>query len=147
MTEEHEDPYADDPNQGTRDNVVAWAKSQLGAVVAKEAGDQDENGRTTRRGWRALKTYFDDAAPGIWHDDTIKYLDAQGLPSWCGIFALWSLRQAGAGAGTWSMGSGIASVAGISQTSRPKPGDVGYFTSNQHHCIIASVDGDTIGSI
>ncbi len=144
---EEQDPYAEDPNQSTRDSVVAAAKSQLGYVVAKEAGEPDESGRTTRRGWQSLKQYFDDAAPGIWHDDTIKYLDAEGLPSWCGIFALWSLHQGGASAGNWSMGSGIASVSGISQTMHPKPGDVGYFTSNQHHCIIATVDGDTIGSV
>ena len=28
-----------------------------------------------------------------------------------------------------------------------RPGDVGYFTSNAHHCIIASVNGDQIETI
>jgi hypothetical protein len=29
-------------------------------------------------------------------------------------------------------------------TKNPRPGDVGVFTANAHHCIIASVNGDQI---
>ena len=29
----------------------------------------------------------------------------------------------------------------------PQPGDIGYIDDNQHYCVIARVDGDTVYSI
>ncbi|HEY1282493.1 MAG TPA: hypothetical protein VGF22_22620 [Acidimicrobiales bacterium] len=156
-----DDPYADessgdpsgdqsDPNQGIRDNVVAWANSLVGTVHAHAAGDADETGKHTRVGWETLLQIFQTAAPGVWSDDVVKYYTGheQGhLPSWCGIFATYCLIQGGASVGTWQMGVGITGVGGVQQTHHPKAGDVGYFDAHQHHCIIASVDGDSIQTV
>ncbi len=150
-----DDPYAEpepDPNQGIRDNIVSWARGYVGSIQAKTPAEADETGKHVRTGWETLLQIFQTAAPGVWHDDVVKYYtgnepDTHHLPSWCGIFATYCLIQAGAISATWQMGSGILGVGGIHQTTHPKVGDVGYFTDNQHHCIIASVDGDTIGTI
>ena len=145
----YDDPAegADDPDLATRNSVIAYAYGEVGnGIDTHNPGPEDETGRATRPGWEKLKAIFDEAAPGIWPDDVIKY-HGDGLPSWCGIFALYCLRLGGAGVGTWSMGSGISAVSGMKQVWKPKPGDVGYFESHQHHCIIYAVDGDTISTV
>jgi hypothetical protein len=145
-----DDPYEDDPNASTRSNIVSTAQGFIGTVHAKKPGEADETGKHVRTGWETLLQIFQTAAPGIWHDDVIKYYTGyeEGyLPSWCGIFATYCLITGGASVGTWQMGVGITGVGGMQQTHDPKPGDVGYLDAHQHHCIIESVDGDTITSI
>ena len=137
-----------DPNASARASVVSAASGEVGTVIAKQAGDTDDQGRHLRVGWDHLLDYFHTSAPGVWSDDVVKYADSPGLPAWCGIFALWALHQAGASVGTWHMGSGIASVSGLQPTRDPKPGDVGYVDQPyQHHFIVQSVEGDTVSSI
>ena len=68
-----------------------------------------------------------------------------GLVSWCGIFATWAVITGGGNCGTWESGSRCSAMNKV--TRDPKPGDVGYFVDNQHHCIIASVNGDQIETI
>jgi hypothetical protein len=67
--------------------------------------------------------------------------------SWCGIFALWCLHQAGiAPEIKWVYGKGFASK--LPMTSDPKPGDIAYIDKPvQHHAIVASVDGDTVRTV
>jgi len=65
--------------------------------------------------------------------------------SWCGIFATWAVITGGGNCGTWESGSRCSAMSKI--TRDPRPGDVGYFTANAHHCIIASVNGDQIETI
>ena len=128
---------------------MSTAQNYLGTVHAKKPGDADETGKHVRTGWETLLQIFQTAAPGVWHDDVVKYYTGyeEGfLPSWCGIFATFCLINGGASIGTWQIGSGITG-AGAVQTFHPKPGDVGYMEHNQHHCIITGVDGDTISSI
>ena len=76
-------------------------------------------------------------------------------------------RKAGGGAGG-DVSAAVAGLAGASGaalpdgtrqqfegslgnmskiTPTPKPGDVGYFEKNQHHCIISAVEGDRIETI
>lgn len=65
---------------------------------------------------------------------------------WCGGFYLWALKVAGLAPPTlyWKFdGTGIGS-AKLQATRDPKPADLAYFTKNQHHALIESVDGDTI---
>lgn len=133
----------EDPNASVRQAVLAAAWGEIGLVRAKEAGGADETGQQTRHGWERLTEYFDVAAPGVWPQDVVKYLKP-GLPSWCGIFALWALKTGGANVGDWGMGTGIP---GIRQVKDPKPGDIGYLEQNQHYCLIHSVDGDTVYSV
>lgn len=91
-----------------RARVVAIAKSQVGQPLRDE--------------------YLADAAPQF----------AGSHPSWCGIFALWTLHQAGLGVGVqWIVGKGF--LFRLSQTADPQPGDLAYFDRAQHHAIVARV--------
>lgn len=58
---------------------------------------------------------------------------------WCGAFALWCWHQAGILVGVnWLIGSGLShSQFGLTLTSDPQPGDLAYFTTNQHYAIVA----------
>lgn len=99
-----------------RDAVISAAKTQVGKAD--------------------LNTYFADAAP--------MYVGQK--PSWCGIFALWALHQAGLAKGImWKVGLGF--LYRLKQTTDPKPGDLAYFDKNQHHAIIADVRGDEVDLI
>ena len=138
------------PTDPRREAIVAKARGEavLGVVHSKNGDDPDETGCRPRKGWSRLLEYFHTAAPNIWDDDLIHYLK-DGLPSWCGIFALWSIKSAGFPVGNWVKFSGISSVPGIVNTAKPMKGDIGYIDKpNQHHCIITKVDDNgTIFSI
>ena len=76
--------------------------------------------------------YWDVVAPG----STI----GKGT-SWCGGFALWAIKQAGLAANTfWQFGKGF--LYNLPITSSPQPGDIAYFTKNQHHAVVQSVNPD-----
>jgi len=64
---------------------------------------------------------------------------------WCGVFALWALRTAGLTDWQWRIGSGF--LTRLPTTSNPKPGDMAYFDSYQHHAIVAGVRGETVDLI
>lgn len=64
---------------------------------------------------------------------------------WCGLFALWVLQIAGITSKQWTWGSGISSI--LPPTKNPKPGDIAYFTHNNHHAIIEKIDGDNMITI
>jgi hypothetical protein len=82
--------------------------------------------------------------------DPIKYwLDALGsVPehnlAWCGLFALWCLRQAELTDWTWAIGKGF--LYRLHRTSDPLVGDLVYFDKPyQHHAILRDIiDGDTV---
>jgi hypothetical protein len=130
----------------------AGGEARLGIVHAKSGDQPDDTGRPPRKGWPRLLDYFHVAAPTAWNDDLIHYLQ-DGLPSWCGIFALWSIKKAGFPVGTWVKGSGIASVDGFVNTAKPMKGDIGYIDGpkdnpRRHHCIITQVESNgTIRSV
>jgi CHAP domain len=136
-----------------RQKIISIAMSQVGSVRAKAAGEPDETGRATRVGWQQLKQYFDLAAPGSWSDETIKYHKQPGLPAWCGIFALWTLKEAGIDVGNWQPTKGISSVKNIRTTSNPQPGDIAYTEFDQkgervqHHAIVWKIEGNTVYTI
>ena len=69
--------------------------------------------------------------------------------SWCGIFALWALHQAGLALGyQWRYGRGFIYPLGLPRTSTPKPGDIAYFDQPyQHHAIVEKVEGETVHTI
>jgi hypothetical protein len=140
---------------GTRAAIVAAARSKIGTVFSDVAAEADETGDATRKGWETLTEIFDVAFPSF-PKQIIKYIKygknngqegskSNGLVSWCGIFATWAVMTGGGTSGTWDSGSRCSAMSKI--TSNPKPGDVGYFTANSHHCIIASVNGDQIETI
>jgi peptidoglycan hydrolase-like protein with peptidoglycan-binding domain len=140
---------------GIRDAIVAAARSKIGSIYSDVPGPADETGDKVRTGWETLTEIFSVAYP-TFPKQIIKYIkygknngkpgsSSNGLVSWCGIFATWAVMTGGGNCGPWDSGPRCSSMSKI--TSNPRPGDVGYFTSNQHHCIIASVDGDQIETI
>jgi peptidoglycan hydrolase-like protein with peptidoglycan-binding domain len=140
---------------GVRGAIVAAARSKIGSVYSDVAGEVDETGDRTRQGWQTLTEIFDVGFPSF-PKKIIKYIkygknngkdgsSSNGLVSWCGIFATWAVMTGGGTCGPWDAGPRCSSMTRI--TKDPKPGDVGYFTANQHHCIIASVNGDQIETI
>jgi peptidoglycan hydrolase-like protein with peptidoglycan-binding domain len=140
---------------GIRDAIVAAARGKIGSIYSDVAGPADETGDKVRTGWETLTEIFSVAYP-TFPKQIIKYIkygknngkpgsNPNGLVSWCGIFATWAVMTGGGNCGPWDSGPRCSSMSKV--TSNPKPGDVGYFTSNQHHCIIASVNGDQIETI
>lgn len=66
--------------------------------------------------------------------------------AWCGIFALWCLREAGLARFDWEFGKGF--LYRLRRTDTPEPGDIGYIDHPfQHHLIVERVDGDRVHSI
>jgi len=73
-----------------------------------------------------------------------------GLPpnakAWCGIFALWCLRQEGLTDRLWR--DGIGFVEGyLPRISLPEPGDIAYFTAGQHYAIVQDYTGGIVYTI
>lgn len=83
--------------------------------------------------------------PQKYCEDTIagaKNLDCSKL-SWCGIFALYCLHQAGLALDVgWAVGKGFLYRLPILFKEKPKPGDIAYFNQYQHHAIVKSVNSD-----
>jgi hypothetical protein len=135
------EPESAPRSDGSRESIVAFAKSQIGKVEAKHS-----DGSGKRVGSDRLLEYFNVAAPGVWPDSVIETAGAN-MPAWCGIFSVWAHKKAGKDIGTWQMGRGVSAFNTISETTSPQPGDIGYINKHQHHCIVMKLDGDTIYSI
>lgn len=86
-----------------------------------------------------------DATP-YWQD-VLPYVSPGNYPpDWCGAFALWAIHQAGLGREVdWVIGRGIS--AALPTTQNPLPGDIAYFTNNQHHAVVVGVDGDRVSLV
>ncbi len=129
--------------RGTRKQIVEKAQKMVGKIEAKK---DDGSGR--RVGAEHLLEIFHLAAGDAWSDEVIenvRYTDQ--FPHWCGIFSVYATKKAGIDLGFWQVGMGVSSFGTLEPTDNPQPGDIGYFTEKQHHCIIKAVNGDTIESI
>ncbi len=67
--------------------------------------------------------------------------------SWCGVFALWVLRQAGLTDAKWITGKGFIYPLKLRQTTTPEPGDIAYFEKFQHQAIVAGRNFDGTGTV
>lgn len=67
---------------------------------------------------------------------------------WCGVFALWCLRQAGLTEWKWIAGPGFLLNHGsdnLRRTLQPEPGDVAYIDAPfRHHALVQRRQGDTV---
>jgi len=78
------------------------------------------------------------------------WINTMGSPqdsslSWCGVFALWALHQAGLALNkNWIPGKGfiLTSPNPLPTTKTPQPGDIAYFDSYQHQAVVAAVYPD-----
>ena len=128
-------------SNGSRESIVAAARSMIGKIEAKHAEG------TQRVGAKHLLEIFHLAAPGVWDDATIQTAGAK-LPSWCGIFSVWAHKRAGKDIGNWQIGRGVSAFGTIQHTKNPQAGDIGYIDQPfQHHCIIVKIDGNNVVSI
>ena len=101
------------PIRGTREDVVRIARSQLG---------------------KTDPTVYMSAAPTFTRFDH---------PDWCGIWALWVLRQAGLTTWTWRQGLGfLYQLPLLPVGSYPEPGDVAYIDEPKQHEAIVELVGD-----
>jgi peptidoglycan hydrolase-like protein with peptidoglycan-binding domain len=138
---------------GAGASIVAAARSKLGTIASNQSGGVDETGEKTRKGYESLQEIFGVALPAF-PPQIVKYLkygknsDASnptGLPSWCGIFATWAVMVGGGNCDGWQGGNRVDNLKKL--TKDPQPGDVGNFAKNNHYCIIAAVNGDSIETI
>src|SRR6187551_416202 len=94
--------------------LVATARSRVLSVAAGRIGTKD--------------------ASSFWSVCGAEPFDKK--KAWCGIFALWCLREAGVMPAdvTWEFGKGF--LYRLQRTATPKPGDIGYIDAPyQHHLI------------
>ena len=138
---------------GARSAIVSAARSKLGLIFSNQSGGVDETGEKVRKGWEHLQEIFGVALPNF-PPQVVKYLkygknsdasNPNGLPSWCGIFATWAVMTGGGNSGGWQSSNRIDAFKKL--TKDPQPGDVGNFEKNNHYCIIAAVNGDSIETI
>ncbi|MEW7289053.1 eCIS core domain-containing protein [Aquimarina sp. 2304DJ70-9] len=128
---------------GSRERIVEEAQKMVGKIEAKK---DDGSGR--RVGAEHLLEIFHLAAKDEWPDEVIENVRyTKEFPHWCGIFSVYAIKKAGIDLGYWQMGKGVSAFGTLQPTDNPQPGDVGYFTKQQHHCIIKAVNGDMIDSI
>ena len=129
-----------------RERIVKEAQKMVGKIEARK---DDGSGR--RVGADHLLEIFHLAAKDAWPDEVIENVRytqaAKEFPHWCGIFSVYAIKKAGIDLGYWQIGRGVSAFGTLKPTDDPKPGDIGYFTKFQHHCIIKAVNGDTIDSI
>ena len=68
--------------------------------------------------------------------------------AWCGVFALWCLKQAGLADGVkWKIGLGFIAPLRLQLTMAPDIGDVIYYDRLQHHAIIDTIGDDEVWAI
>jgi hypothetical protein len=154
---------------GVRDDIVTAARGEVGQV--SDQGGSDGN----KLGWDHLKTYFEVALgipdafakgtawqtgiqkagqfiTGTRKDGTAYTID------WCGIFAVWALRQANIDA-KWVFGTGpegrIKDAGANNNSERAartdftqmQPGDILVRHHSVHHCIVSAFDGTNLSTI
>jgi hypothetical protein len=157
-----------------REKIRLWAlmctQGPYGAVgagakygIVSDADTLIEGGRTVRRGWKNLKSIFEDTVVG-WTENHWKaphYLDGVRIPgwrvpqtgkekvrtegiSWCGIFATWCWIKSGK-ASKWMAGAGPTGAQRVSGRDGIQVGDI-CVQNNQwiHHFVAVDVRGDTI---
>lgn len=107
------------PVSGARQAMVGLALAQIGKVQAKLFGDKNDEGKSARTGWRALKMYLDGAGKPLnkgWERPS------GTIPAWCGIFATWAARSAGMSIGPWPDAASASRLRGPHEV--PQPGDI-----------------------
>ena len=101
----------------------------------------------TRKSEASLRQAVVDAALGekaspnptkYWNDVLVN--PASKPSEWCGALALWAIHQAGLGQNIHFVPN-LGFLSGVlPTTTNPKPGDIAYFTKNQHQALVKSVN-------
>ncbi len=110
----------------------------VGAVLMTVT-TEDRRSRLRRAVVAAARSQLERTDPAPYWLDVLG--PAPWPPSWCGAFALWAIHQAGLGTAIkWDVGYPYGFCHHLRPVKVPQPGDVAYFTANQHHAIVAEVD-------
>lgn len=96
---------------------------------------------------RAARSQLGRTDPTPYWRDVLPFVSPGNYPpDWCGAFALWAIHQGGLGKDVdWIIGRGIS--ADLPTTQDPLPGDIAYFTNNQHHAVVVGVNGSTVSLV
>lgn len=74
--------------------------------------------------------------------------ERDAMPSWCGIFAFWSLNKAGIPMKKWLLGNmTIPPGAAIAPGVAPQPGFLAYRNLRSHYGLVSSVQGSKISTV
>ena len=131
-----------------RGTIVRIVQEEVGKVRSGNPGDRDETGRYLRVGWSRLLRYFQEGAPDMAPDETVKYYDVGGLPPWSGVFAIWALRSAGVtGVSAWRQGAKVPDIAGLTLAYAPTAGDVAYLDKSNQVGIVIEVSGEQVTTV
>lgn len=135
-----------------QDNVIKIAQDKKGKIEAKSyennafgPANNLQQHAVKRKGYEHLLEIFHTSAPGIWQDNQVIYDNTVGqrsIPHWCGIFALYAAKKAGAGVGTWSIGKSVPTISGFKPSRSPKKGDIGIIKKHNHHFLVNEISGD-----
>jgi hypothetical protein len=105
---------------------LAAARARVVRIATEELNGGTEAEQDPQR-------YIRDAAP--------QYIgQPPNAKAWCGIFALWCLRQAGLTTKLWADGKGFA-YGYLPIVRLPEPGDIAYHGGAlSHYCVVARVE-------
>jgi hypothetical protein len=98
------------------------------------------------------KTQEGKSDPDVYWREVLPSGDKPPYPkSWCGAGYMWCLHQAHDGLKVldWKRGFGITSAFQVAKlpfpmTKDPRPGDMAYFTKNQHHAVVEDIAGGLV---
>jgi len=87
--------------------------------------------------------------PRYWEAGGIAFTPDVAKRAWCGLFALWAIKQGGVAAGVkWEIGLGFVGPQGLPRTKTPKPGDICYDDQPwQHYSIVESLTDGVLTTI
>jgi len=81
-------------------------------------------------------------------DGKVAVGDRDAMPSWCGIFAFWSLNKAGLPMKKWLLGSmTIPPEAALAPGIAPPPGFIAYRNLRSHYGLVSSTSGSKVNTV
>ncbi len=146
--------------------AVEIAEAEEGKVIANKKGADGH-----RYGWERLMEYFETSfgkdkivdAPSsekntvprksiktksefegnvVFPDGEVKTGKRDAMPSWCGIFAFWSLHKAGIPMPMWQLGKAfLPPESAYPKEHVPKPGDIAYKHLRSHFGLVVGMEG------
>jgi phage-related protein len=166
----------DRPVPSQLNNAVAKAKGEVGKVNANEAGPdgfrtgwqrlveyfkttlgQDKvvaEGQSGSQGAVSegdikKERKIDNALPPANPRPAAGPYVRDAMPSWCGIFAFWSLHKGGVPIRRWEIGGPPAVDANAAYPPGyiPKAGDIAYRNAFSHYALVEKATGDTVTTI
>ncbi len=167
---------SDRPVPSQLNNAVAKAKGEVGKVNANEAGPDGfrtgwprliEYFKTTlgedkvvaegqpgtagavSEGDIKKKRTVDNALPPANPRPADGPYSRDAMPSWCGIFAFWSLHKGGVPLKKWIIGGppAVDLNAAYPPGYIPKAGDIAYRNAFSHYALVEKASGDTVTTI